>query len=566
MHIPKSFEKDLPEWDESYITLIKGQTKKLKKLANGAGKGSDLFKNACIRLLDLAIAGRIDEVPGALNRSVDVRALAFLMADAKQFDNYEPDTELLSKVLEVQNPVSRIGLLDFKKVYMKRFDLLPPSTLDSFSTFLKEQSQHYITKDQSSDLTKIGQNAAMLFDLSGPSKVVEAAKLRGADLQSFFCELGLEGTEKGRYREICQYLYYLETLKTIPVGKADPVLKKVCNPEVYSAPGVDFPLLGHEVLSILIDRAEQGSVSDAWQKVVLTIAGDPRVPQTDAKYQKWWVLLGEGRVAKVKSWLSKFDLELFLKVLDQYGKDSGDEDLKRMFPSRKRFLEGLLEQELVINSRLYLTYDADHFVCRNYEKNEVPNYAIVKNGYTSMIYLQVGQLHMVEGTHNFKLWIFPKLPEQSNIVDYRFDGFDRNELSRDLNWAYEREYGDLRPAAAIVHTPTKCNWQKKAIDYLMNHGIELDIQSLFSREDYQQYKRLYGLPVAPVRRAKKSKPDIKIKPKIKAKPQQEAKVSQSNRTRKCTNCNQRKPIGQFYEFTRSDDGYSRWCRDCFDRK
>ena len=45
----------------------------------------------------------------------------------------------------------------------------------------------------------------------------------------------------------------------------------------------------------------------------------------------------------------------------------------------------------------------------------------------------------------------------------------------------------------IQHSPT--SWQKNAIDFLTQNGIELDLEKLFYKDEYRRYISRYGLPV-----------------------------------------------------------------------
>ncbi|MEI8647018.1 EH signature domain-containing protein [Paraglaciecola sp. Hal342] len=92
---------------------------------------------------------------------------------------------------------------------------------------------------------------------------------------------------------------------------------------------------------ILIDRAPKQGVDESWQNAVIAIAGDPRVPKSHPRYMKWWSQLTNAQSKKVQGWLSKLDLKLFLEALEDYSKSSRDDDMIRMFPSRKHFLEGM---------------------------------------------------------------------------------------------------------------------------------------------------------------------------------------------------------------------------------
>ncbi|MEN1354777.1 EH signature domain-containing protein, partial [Pseudomonas aeruginosa] len=93
-------------------------------------------------------------------------------------------------------------------------------------------------------------------------------------------------------------------------------------------------------------------------------AGDPRISRNSPNYREWWQFLGEERVQKVRGWLSKEDLRLFLQAVEQFGIETQNDDLQRMFPARKQFLEGLFKLKLIRNTRLLLGGRAQHSVKR----------------------------------------------------------------------------------------------------------------------------------------------------------------------------------------------------------
>ena len=149
--------------------------------------------------------------------------------------------------------------------------------------------------------------------------------------------------------------YYLETLKAIEPSETDnPILAELERPDVYNAPYSETRRIGHEVLSILIDRVSGNNVPEHWRSLVLAIAGDPRVASSSDKFQIWWSLLEEKQVRKVRGWLSKFDLKLFLEALKESAKDANASQIEKMFTDRKNFMEGLDNQESVSYTHLTL--------------------------------------------------------------------------------------------------------------------------------------------------------------------------------------------------------------------
>lgn len=496
MQLP-SLECHIRDWTRTDFDTINLSRSKLEHLTQNVSKRSSAFKNACRKLLTFAIRKSGGDISSAIKRPIDSRAASYLIARSDAFRAAVTINSKLLKSIESPRPkLSGLTLRFLIEAYLNFFDELgAKSEVDALRQFLLSHLAQFQRKKASSDLVSLVDYRELVFAADGPNKLVEWAIDQASDLDMAFRVVGIHGYKEGRFLQICRYRYYLETLRSIPTGENHDVLAEVCKPHVYQAPGKDGNLLGHEVLSILIDRSKGAqAISDEWQKVVLTIAGDPRVPKSSASFQQWWALLGEDRVNLIRGWLSRFDLGLFLKVLDNYGKSSGDRDLQRMFPSRKCFLEGLIEQGLVSQSRLFVNPRAENYLKKNYEKDELPEYAKVKDTYRSMIYLQVGDLHLIEGSHSFKLWIFPYMPKDSRVLDYGVSLFTPPDISTDLERRYLFEFNHLgHKPVSIIHTPSRFSWQHNAIVYMSKMGLRLDIEKLFSPKDYAQYKRFYGI-------------------------------------------------------------------------
>lgn len=110
-----------------------------------------------------------------------------------------------------------------------------------------------------------------------------------------------------------------------------------------------------------------------------------------------------------------------------------------------------------------------------------------------MIHLQVGTCHMIEGSHNCKLWIFPKLPEGTNITQYSRRNFSPRDLSYNLENMYRQEFGQYaKEPISITHYPDLA-WQAKAIKFLQSEGVSPDIEKLLEPRSYRDYKFRHGL-------------------------------------------------------------------------
>jgi hypothetical protein len=291
---------------------------------------------------------------------------------------------------------------------------------------------------------------------------------------------------------VAKNIYFVEQLKGIPVNQPHALLDEVQKPSVYNSRFDEHSLLGHKVLEILISRAANTKVNDSWLHTVLAIAGDPRVPPGNPKYQKWWSQLDKKLHIIVQGWLSKLDLRLFLEALENFSCLSGNDELRRMFPSRKRFLEGLDDKHLVTNTRLYLSRNAERYLRNQYKREHLPSYSIIRNPDKSLIYVQLGDgdAHMVEGSHSCRLWIYRHLHDSAVVFDPSKTSVSYNELTRDLN--IRMEILGCGAKAHITHHPN-ITWQHNALTALNDIGIDIRAQEVLTVEDYKVYKRQFGI-------------------------------------------------------------------------
>lgn len=493
IRLPTNMEFELPQWQARDFAQYKKCSDELRVVNNRAGKNSDQFQQRCKELLTLARNGQEFSAKREIKNTLDVRAFTYLLANFVELGgSVSFDDRLFQAMVSVRAPLSRLSLLQLIHAFFKFFDkMLDDNEMGVVSQFITKQLRVHANVIGRSELATYAMYSDILFSEKGPHNVVNFSIEQGLDLDAALSRVELTSVSQSRYTEICNYFYYLETLKQIPVGEDHEILNEVCKPEVTSAVVGEGGLLGHEVLRILIDRSGN-QVSKSWQRTVLTIAGDPRVPKTSDNYRKWWAFLDEKQIAQVRGWLSKLDLELFLKILEQSAKDTGKTDMTKMFKPRKRFMEGLLKQGLVSETRLFLSSWAVNYLRRNYKAFELPSFAEVTSTQTSMIYLNIGnRVHMVEGSHSFKLNLFDRLPDRINIANYAVTRFTDRQLRSDPYIFYMREFKNDEGAQQIVHDAYG-NWRNKAMDYFQGMGIEVDVTKLMTTNEYRDYRKKYG--------------------------------------------------------------------------
>ena len=485
----------LPEWRDIDFRIIQEATKKVVTTGGGAGKGSDAFQAACKRLLGIVLRGDQHQLIEEINRSIDVRAFTYLLYASDKFAaSISLTQELLAQLLVPRYPLSKLSLVQLVRAYFVHFDkLVEAEQLPILCDFIRAQLAHIDTKIESSDVVRFAKLTGICYSPTGPSNLVSYANNNEMDFDTVIDRCGLRSFSDGRFLTLCRFQYYLETLKKIPVGSDDPVLSEVVKPEVANAPFSNDQQLGHAILEILIDRSAGRPISQSWQSAILSIAGDPRVPKTSRNFQQWWVLLGEKRIGLMRGWLSRLDLKLFLQLLEQSAKDGSVSEMERMFESRKIFMEGLDDQGLIFNSRLFLSAHAEAYLLAHFKKDELPEYARVSSPQTSMIYLNItGKVHMIEGSHSFKLKLFDTLPSVPAVLRYEINRFEDTDFRTSIIWRYNSEIGDPDGYRDLTHD-IHLNWQYKAIKFLSRNGVSVDVSKMISPKRYREFKEKFGV-------------------------------------------------------------------------
>ncbi|MCY1272047.1 Signature domain protein [compost metagenome] len=494
------------EWSapvvESWAHLVERANRMKARVGN-----SDAFDRMRATFREMASSGRFERLKELLARRLGARALTWLWLHDEVMGSRLFNVRMLDALVEFQQPrLSRLTLLQLIQLYFGRFDRLDErnkqadiSLRERLEFHLLEQLQRMPERRQSfgpDPLHTLKREGQWLLALDGPNTLVRQVREQGGELGQAFESLGLTGYDTGRFGDICRAHFYLETLRELSPGEWDPVLDELLKPSVSKAPYEGERRIGHVALEIMIDRAGDDP-GDAWQNFILSLAGDPRIASSTPRFREWWKPLGEDRIGKVRGWLSKEDLRLFLQAVEQYGVESGKEDLQRMFPARKLFLEGLFKLGLIRHTRLMLGRSAQLTVKRILGGEVKTNFATMESTMNdkAVIYLDCGDFHLVEGSHSFKIWVYLGQPGHG-VKSYERNSFSHYDLTTELPRQYKQAYPKL-PYEAVTHNGS---WQRKVFDFLADNGIALDIEKLLSRTEYKSYLSRFGMPV--VRRNK----------------------------------------------------------------
>lgn len=485
-----SLSFELPEWKASDFDGFKRSSGRLKELSKKAGQSSDKFRKAYEYFCQLGLSGQQGLIEQSVKTNTEARAIVHLWLHKKTFLQCFPITSERLRLLKgTRTRLSSLTLLGLMELYFESFDLLKEkeTVLGGFiATELSNQKFKYADKH-----FHLSEASKQLFSLNGPKWLVDERKIRKWDLERVINHYSLSSYENSRFLKVTRSHYYLSELDDLkPEDITNPILSELSRSDVYKAPYDDGLLIGHEIIKRLVDKVTGNNVPDHWQALILSIAGDPRVPKGSKNYEKWWSLLGDSVITKVRGWLSKLDLKIFLEALEHSAKDGNQTEIERMFLSRKAFMEGLLAQELVVDSRLFLSRSADAYMKRAYKEDELPEYVLSGDRVTSIIYLNVSGVHMVEGSHSFTLKLMDKLPNRPAITNFGVTKFNIDDFRSWISNQYRHQYGD-QGLAEIRHDALV--WQHKAIEFFNERGLNIDKQKVLSSGNYRAYKQKYGV-------------------------------------------------------------------------
>lgn len=506
MRVPL-IEWPITNWDSRLLERWTDLESKAAEMSEAAGS-NDAFDSAVAELRNMASTGQFSRLLEILRRRTVARALTWLWLNDEQFSSKMLNPQLLETLLEAQAPrFTRMTLQQLAQLYFRRFDQLDKQhdVREILERILLQQLEKIpplkIQSTWIDPLVTLKREASWLLTLDGPAQLAKRVQEGGRELGATFQEMGLQGFDDGRYGDVCRAHFYLDTLRNLPVGASDPVFEELQKQSVARAPFEGTRRIGHVALEILIDRSGQ-EASEAWQEFIINLAGDPRIASSAPNYREWWQPLGEERIQKVRGWLSKEDLRLFLQAVEQYGIEAQNDELQRMFPARKIFLEGLFKLKLIRNTRLLLGSSASQTVKRILGKDVKTSFAHMSGRMSdkAVIYLDCGDFHLVEGSHSFRIWVYLASPGNA-LCSYEKNRFSDIDLTTGVPESYKKLYPGL-PYDAFTHHPDGI-WQKNVFAFLANNGIGLDIEQLLSDSDYQRILKDFGISVV-----KNSKPTV----------------------------------------------------------
>jgi hypothetical protein len=469
MRLPTNLTSGAISTPAHQTKTIQSLRSKINVIGANAGTGTLSFQSRREEILSETIINSDIRPADLITSPLDVRVYANLLSTSSDFVSFLDINDDLFNAIEAITPhLSTIALTQLIRSYFMYFDTIGDGeAIKSYGQFI---TKHLNTLANSKycgrDIKVFSQYSSLLFSVNGPRQIALHSQKTGVPLQTILTAYHLTPYAGGRYLKVLYYFYYLAVIQNIDPDADHPILKEILKPEVLKA-RFKTGLLGNEILRILLDRTTGSKISNPWKRTILAIAGDPRVGKTNSNYQTWWAPIGQARVHKFSASLSANDVRLFLEVLYNSTLESKDSDLIASFAQRKRFIESLISRGLVVNSRLFFGTIADSYVKRHVKPEDRQLYADVKSLRTSAIYLNLqDRIHLVEGTHQFKLSMYDKLPPDSQLLNMNQLAFEDRDLRTGIKESYEKHFRSRSGYIQLTHRGD--NWITRANDFINN--------------------------------------------------------------------------------------------------
>ncbi|PWD51218.1 hypothetical protein C8046_11710 [Serinibacter arcticus] len=490
--------RDLPAWPARTPAGWGVLTTGARQVARTAGTGRG-FDERVAEVRSLLERGEIDGLRARLHERQTARALV---------DVWQHDGELAARTMrgalvrEMVTPTHdrprRLLTIALAHLHLTYFDLLDEWEVGLFAELgaIVRAAVGALPvpagKPSGADLlTAFRRRGDVMTDERGPSTVAGEVIARDVSLDEWLRSHGLLGATDGRFGQLLRQAIYLERIRTVDPARPEDLdfLDDFSDTALVHAAGMDGLQFGHLVVQAMTSRTSTRP-SDRWLRTILDVAGDPRLEHTP-RWARWWQPLPSECVRTMRRWLSIEDLKVFLDAVERFGESEGRYDLQRMFPARKTFLLGLYESEVVLETRLIMGDNARDSVNRQLGgyKADISRYPTDRH--TAVIVVDCGEFFLVEGSHNFKLYVYAGRPP-GDLMDRRTRVFDGALLKEDLPYRHQETHPfGHRAVEAFVHNGL---WQGRALEYLVAElRQDLDPKKLLEPSDYLSLAQR-GLP------------------------------------------------------------------------
>lgn len=295
---------------------------------------------------------------------------------------------------------------------------------------------------------------------------------------------GLQIPVNSKFLSIVNIKILLTRLKDLDFREDNELCKKIYKKNLYNLEYLNSDLVGHEIIRIILTSSFSVELHKNWIQLILSIASDPRTSTQSRKYQKWWARISQDLIDKFIKILSHSEILLFLDSIAIFASIQNSE-MSRMFESRRQLLVGLSIQNKIEKSRLFLPVKVIDFLKKENPKLDL-SYICVLNGSQDkcVIYLKIGDFHLIEGSHNCKIRIYPEFYSEHTILNPNLSSIEYGKITTGLE-TFHYYNKNVKPYA-LVHHPNG-GWKKKIIKVFKN-AMDLDVEKLLTDQEINFFR------------------------------------------------------------------------------
>jgi hypothetical protein len=451
------------------LQMFETLTNEFRKMGAGQPPEAQWFHQRRQEIMDAVINGK--KLKHIIFSASDIRVLIFLWSTNSLFVSKCPISKkhikLLLRIKPALTPSQIFGLI---RIYFLQFDQI--TDLPFFCKYIRDQLAIIFPKKRlSQDMQVYCDQKEILFDPS-LKNFLALFKKKNINLKEMCNHYHIPWDHTARFIIAAKHHLYVSPIEKMRLGDRHPIFDRVSCPEIKNMPYDSQFSLAQTISMHMMDKADHKNMPDNWRQIIISLLGDPRMPKSSAVYQKGWAGLPSDYENQMQKWLSQMDMLVFLELLKEIGNQSGNEMIQRMFPARKTFLESLYQTGMITRTRLFLSNDAVEYIEKQYEPEDRPMFAQINHKNKSIIYMQVGRVHLIEGTHNYSARLLDRLPESSGITDQQKKKFILTELATALDHKYVSEFKDSKHLYVIPHDIHNA-WQRKLTEVLQAFGVHL---------------------------------------------------------------------------------------------
>lgn len=453
-----------------------------KRLGRGAGFSPKLEEAR--RLLDSAEP----ETSPLLDRRDMRRAVMTVWSEDRGRAQRTLRAGLLDRVAPADTGRSTLLTLALAQIYYEHFDQLDEWDGGLFAHVgarLTQLAQRPDAAELGGVFTALNQHSPVAAGQKAPQRIAHHVITADEHLEPYLERIGLGDYSSGRFMELVRQHTYLARIEAADPQNPPPFLRDLTEPSLYNASSTGSRRFGHLII-VAMARTGITEPHRDWLNTVLDIAGDPRARGTE-QWNRWWSLVDEAYRRTVLGWLTSQDLTLFLDAVQELGEREGKEDLLRMFPARKTLLKGLHREGRIRETRLLAAKQARRSLRLSLAREIRSEITRVTGTHPdlSVIYLDCGDFHIVEGSHSFALQIFVGGPPRA-FGEWSTAAVD----ARDLRAPLDSERTDQK---SLTHYPNN-KWISDTLVFLADHGTYVPPPSVMDDTTYRQVKKDYVLP------------------------------------------------------------------------